>query len=216
MAIGLCEWSLLSDLGVAILSAIVAAGTWAALLFIVNALRSIFLERRIRSSFRTPNYSFGVQTFGLNLRNRTGVKVKVWEVAVVVESPRAVPRSVHFNYGGEKKAERNLKLDLPTGERLDITTSTLGFESEPEDGAVELDFDMEAEWGLSNKFVVQWLEKPIAGYCLIEYRTLIGTRKRVTVEFEDREGLCASIQHHRNRCLEEPEKFGVEDAVQRD
>ncbi len=190
----------------AVVSGIATAVTWAILLFIGNLLRNLLLERRLRRSFRRVGHSFGIDAFGLVFANHTKTSVKVWEVGMYLEKDGVIV----MNYSGVKAAQRRVKLLFPGDKKqTTITLDCPSFRCEPSEGAVVLDFDMTATWQISNSTVVNLKDAPKSAFCILEYSTLIGGKKRITVEIERPKDLRTSFLKHRQDCIERPEVMNV-------
>ena len=195
-----------SEVGQSVIGGVATALTWAVLLFVISLVRNLILERQIRRSFRWVAHSFGIDSFGLGLTNGTRVPVAVWTVGVYLAERKALL----LNYSGTKAAHRRVKLNI-SGQKRPISTTLecRSFQSEPQDGAVILDFDMSATWQMSNTTVVELHGVPKAAFCIVEYKTLIGARKRMTIDIEGSDDLRNSFEHHRAACLKDPRLMNV-------
>jgi hypothetical protein len=195
-----------SDVGQSVIGGVATGLTWAVLLFVISLVRNLMLERHIRRSFRCVGHVYGVESFGLDLTNTTRVPVSVWTVGLYLEQQG----TFILNYSGTKSAHRPVKINIPGQKRSIKTTAEChSFRSEPEEGAVILDFDMSATWQMSNTTVVELHDVPKAAFCIVEYRTLIGTRKRMTIDVGRPDGVRNSFEHHRADCLKDPKLMNV-------
>jgi len=145
------------------------AVTWVLLLALANLLRNVLLERKIRGSFQNVGYSFGENSFGIVLHNTTDFPVNVWRVAFSFPNGGYAP----LYFSGEKIA------------------SSTHFLTETNNGHVELGFDIQGIWNIDKERMIKISPVPIGAFCVIEYGTLINTKKRITVkiskvsEFQD-------------------------------
>jgi hypothetical protein len=150
--------------------------TWVVLVAASNALRNFILERRLHRSFSRVGYSFGENAFGLIFHNTTSVPVKVWGASFSFSGGGTAP----LRFSGEKVAHRKIRLHRfkePRWHLVDFPP----FQSEEREGAVELDFDISGTWEISKERVITLSPPPEGAYCLIEYTTLIRTKKRFAV-----------------------------------
>lgn len=160
-----------------IITGTATAFTWLVLLSLTNLIRNLILERQLRKGFSNIGYSFGENSFGIILRNTTNVPVKVWGVSFSFLNGGTAP----LNFSGEKAASRKIRLHRfrePRWHNIDFPP----FHSEEIDGAVILEFDMVGTWEMTKDRVISLSPPPEGAYCLLEYTTLINTKKRMAVK----------------------------------
>jgi hypothetical protein len=160
----------------AVVGGVAVAITWALLLFITNLIRNLVFERRLRRAFSIVGFSCSTNALGLVFRNDTDIPVKVWGAAFSCSGGGYMP----LVYCGEKVAHRRMRLSgfwRPRWLFLDFPP----YLSDMKEGAVTLDFDMSAIWEIDRARVGKWDTPPEGAYCLLEYTTLLQTRKRIFV-----------------------------------
>jgi hypothetical protein len=181
-----------------IIAGTATAFTWAALLFLSNLIRNLILERQLRKGFSNIGYSFGENSFGIFLRNKTNVPVKVWGVSFSFLNGGYAP----LNFSGEKVASRKIRLRgfrEPRWTYIDFPP----FHSEETDGAVSLEFDMAGTWEMAKDRVISLHPPPDGAYCLLEYTTLINTKKRIVVEVTQVDELRDAFLRCRSRWVDD-------------
>lgn len=157
------------------------AFTWVALLALTNFFRNLLLEHQLRKGFSNIGYSFGENSFGIILHNITNVSVKVWRVC--------------FSFPGGGYAQLRF-----SGEKV---ASGTPFRSDEQGGAVSLDFDMSGIWEMNKDRVITLSPLPSGAYCVLEYTTLINTKKRTTVEVARAEDLRDAFLRCRGRWIDD-------------
>jgi hypothetical protein len=143
-----------------IITGTATAITWVVLLALANLSRNLLLERRLRKAFESVGYAFGENSFGIILHNTTEVSVKVWKVCFSFPNGGFAP--LYFS-----------------GEKIAPGTS---FRSAEQGGAVGLDFDMSGIWEMEKDRVITLNPVPTGAFSLIEYATLINTKRRITIQ----------------------------------
>jgi len=151
--------------------------TWVALLGLSSFLRNLMLERQLRKGFSNVGYSFGENSFGLVVHNTTSVSVKVWGVSFTFPGGGTAP----LQFSGEKVAHRKIRLHRLREPRWQLLNFP-PFLSPEHEGAVNLDFDMSGTWAMNKERVVSLSPAPTGAYCLLEYTTLINTKRRLAVK----------------------------------
>lgn len=150
--------------------------TWAALLALSNLLRNVVLERQLRKGFSRAGYSFAENSFGIILHNATSASVRVWGVSFSFPNGGTAP----LQFSGEKVAHRKIRLHRfrqPRWQLLDCPP----FHSSEHEGAVSLEFDMSGTWAMNKERVIAIHPAPTGAYCLLEYTTLLNTKRRLAV-----------------------------------
>lgn len=162
----------------AVVGGIATAFAWAALIFLANLCRNLMFERSLRRAFSRVAFSCAPNALGLIFRNTTDIPVKVWGAAFSCSGGGYIPLS----YSGVKVASRRVRLsgfgrNCPRWSFVEFPP----FVSPENEGAVTLDFDTSATWEVDKALVAKWNSPPEGAYCLLEYTTLIQTRKRIAV-----------------------------------
>ena len=176
-----------------IIAGTATAITWVALLFLTNLMRNMLLDKQLRKGFSNIGYSFGENSFGIILRNETNIPVKVWGVSFSFKNGGYAPLS----FTGEKTASRKIRLrrfSKPRWSYIDFPS----FFSGEENGAVRLEFNMAGTWAMEKEEILP-MTSPDGAYCLLEYSTLIGTKKRIVVEAKKVDELQDAVQRYCGR-----------------
>lgn len=172
--------------------------TWVALLALTNFSRNLMLERRLRKGFSSIGYSFGDNSFGIIFHNTTNVSVKVWGVSFSFPGGGTAP--LHFS--GEKVAFRKIRLHR-FREPGWLLINFPPFRSDEQGGAVSLDFDMSGTWEMNKDRVIALSPPPDGAYCLLEYTTLINTKKRTAVKVARADDLRDAFLRCRGRWVDD-------------
>lgn len=181
----------------AIVTGSCAAATWAVILFAINYGRNKYLEYKLEKSFQDISYTAGRDGWGITLHNLSNVPVKV-SVVLLKFSEKM---NYVLNFSGQKTIESKEPLNIQGEKVKEIYMPSSEFEDQKGERIIDLDFEMSGSWLLTHSSVVDCQGHPTGGHVLIEYPTIIGGRKRIKIEFDDKdENLKKSFEHHKNEC----------------
>lgn len=182
------NWSAVLD---GVLGGVATALTWAALVFFVNLGHNQVLEYRLRRSFRSVGFAVAQNAWGVLWTNSTNVSVKVRGAAFNFSNGGYVPLS----FWGQKTPRRKLRLRR-FGKRRWAYRDFPAYTSDDSGGAVTLEFDTAGVWGIDDAKLARMHPLPDGAYCLLEYSTLINTKKRLVVAVEPFDELRAALERH--------------------
>ena len=184
----------------AIITGTITAATWVVLVFVVNYIRNKCLESRLQKSFQNIGYTGG-RNFGIILHNHTKVSVKVSIVLLRFSENM----NYILNFSGKKAVEYKEPLNIPEIKEKEAYTSSSEFEEQEGERIIDLDFEMSGTWILHNSIVSDAKGYPVGGYAIVEYPTILGGRKRIKVEFNNKDNyLKTSFERHKKECETNP------------
>ena len=183
------DWSSVTS---GILSGLTTALTWVVVVFLYNSTRNFLLERQLRRSFEHAGFAVANGAWGIWWTNSTSITVTVWGAAFSYASGGG---HTPLSFWGEKTPQRRLRLRW-FGKPRWVYRDFPSFEAKPKDGAVNLEFDMSGVWGIRDETIASWNSAPDGAYCLLEYSTLLNTRKRLVVPIKSFDELREGFERH--------------------